>query len=157
MESSDLEYKKLGNIQLPHLVAAEHAPYDSEPEEIMKSYPTNGEILYWIPSGAGDRPLGGAGYARCAFEIVQQERELGVHFDTVIVACAGGSTLAGLIAGFKLIAETSTADGESRKQRQMYVQEKLFTLPYCHETFFLNSILLYLETLCGQLLTASIP
>lgn len=46
--------------------------------------------------------LGGLGFARWAFEVACQERELGIFFDTVIVCVVTGSTMAGMVAGFKL-------------------------------------------------------
>ena len=55
---------------------------------------------YAIPAGASDHPLGGLGFARWAYEVAQQERELGVFFDTIIVCTVTGSTHAGMIAGF---------------------------------------------------------
>jgi 1-aminocyclopropane-1-carboxylate deaminase len=119
VKSADAEYKSLGNIQITHLLSAEHAPYDSEPEEIMKSCSTRGERPYWIPSGASTHPLGGCGYARCAFEISEQEQDMNVYFDTIIVPCASGSTLGGLIAGFKLLEETTAGAGGQRKQRKL--------------------------------------
>jgi 1-aminocyclopropane-1-carboxylate deaminase len=45
------------------------------------------------------------GYARCAFEIAAQEKEQfgeSGQFDCIFVACGSGSTVGGLIAGFKL-------------------------------------------------------
>jgi 1-aminocyclopropane-1-carboxylate deaminase len=55
---------------------------------------------YAIPAGASDHPLGGLGFARWAYEVAEQERELGVFFDTIIVCTVTGSTHAGMIAGF---------------------------------------------------------
>ena len=55
---------------------------------------------YAIPAGASDHPLGGLGFANWAAEVQQQERELGVFFDTIIVCSVTGSTHAGMIAGF---------------------------------------------------------
>src|SRR3546814_9601612 len=49
---------------------------------------------YAIPAGASDHPLGGLGYAHFADEVEQQERELGVFFDTIITATCTGSTQA---------------------------------------------------------------
>ena len=43
------------------------------------------------------------GYARCAFEIAAQEKQLGSRFDYIFVACGSGSTVGGLIAGFKML------------------------------------------------------
>ena len=42
----------------------------------------------------------GLGFARWADEVAEQERELGVFFDTVVVCSVTGSTQAGMIAGF---------------------------------------------------------
>ena len=43
-----------------------------------------------------------------AFELIHQEKEQGFVFDTIIVSCASGSTLGGMIAGFKLAEKLST-------------------------------------------------
>ena len=59
-----------------------------------------GGIPYAIPAGASDHRLGGLGFANWAYEVQQQEDELGVFFDTVIVCSVTGSTQAGMIAGF---------------------------------------------------------
>ncbi|CRK42329.1 hypothetical protein BN1723_000743 [Verticillium longisporum] len=61
-----------------------------------------GRRPYYIPAGASDHPLGGLGFARWAYEVEAQEKELGVFFDTVIVCAVTGSTMAGMVAGFKL-------------------------------------------------------
>ncbi len=55
---------------------------------------------YAIPAGASDHRLGGLGFVNWAFEVQQQERELGVFFDTIVVCSVTGSTQAGMIAGF---------------------------------------------------------
>jgi 1-aminocyclopropane-1-carboxylate deaminase len=44
--------------------------------------------------------VGGLGFARGADEVAEQERELGVFFDTVVVCSVTGSTQAGMVAGF---------------------------------------------------------
>jgi 1-aminocyclopropane-1-carboxylate deaminase len=59
-----------------------------------------GGTPYPIPAGASDHPLGGLGFANWAYEVQQQERELGIFFDTVVVCSVTGSTHAGMIAGF---------------------------------------------------------
>jgi 1-aminocyclopropane-1-carboxylate deaminase len=53
-------------------------------------------------AGASDHPLGGLGFAGWAREVAEQERELGVFFDTVVVCSVTGGTQAGMIAGFAL-------------------------------------------------------
>jgi 1-aminocyclopropane-1-carboxylate deaminase len=53
---------------------------------------------YPIPAGSSDRRLGGLGFANWADEVREQERELGVFFDTIVVCSVTGSTQAGMIA-----------------------------------------------------------
>jgi 1-aminocyclopropane-1-carboxylate deaminase len=55
---------------------------------------------YGIPAGASEHRLGGLGFANWADEVAQQERELGIFFDTIVVCTVTGSTHAGMIAGF---------------------------------------------------------
>ena len=42
-----------------------------------------------------------------AFEIIEQEKSLGTVFDTILVSCASGSTLGGMVAGFRLAEKIS--------------------------------------------------
>src|SRR5699024_3541923 len=52
------------------------------------------------------------GFANWAYEVAEQERELGVFFDTIVVCTVTGSTHAGMIAGF---AALEAAGGRPRK------------------------------------------
>ena len=61
---------------------------------------------YGIPAGASEHRLGGLGFANWAFEVAQQEKELGVFFDTIVVCTVTGSTHAGMIAGFAALQES---------------------------------------------------
>ena len=72
VKSQDAEYRSLGNIQITHLLGAEHAVYDSVPDTVMASLREKGDVPYWVPSGASTHPLGGLGFARFAFEIAEQ-------------------------------------------------------------------------------------
>ncbi|KAJ5947586.1 Tryptophan synthase beta subunit-like PLP-dependent enzymes superfamily [Penicillium verhagenii] len=78
---------------------------------------TAGGEPYWISSGASLHPLGGLGYARAAFEIAEQEKEIKLggsgRFDFVFVACGSGSTVGGLIAGFKLLEKMDSSSSFS--------------------------------------------
>ena len=71
-----------------------------------------GGTPYGIPAGASDHRLGGLGFANWAYEVEQQERELGVFFDTIVVCSVTGSTHAGMIAGFAALED---AGGRRRR------------------------------------------
>src|SRR6185295_14800680 len=68
--------------------------------QAIEDVEATGGTPYAIPAGASDHPLGGLGFAYWAEEVAQQERELGVFFDTIVVCTVTGSTHAGMIAGF---------------------------------------------------------
>src|SRR3954466_1544387 len=104
----DVVYDKVGNILLSRIMGADvrldPAGFDigirESWEEALASVEAAGRKPYPIPAGASDHPLGGLGFARWADEVAEQERELGVVFDTIVVCSVTGSTQAGMIAGF---------------------------------------------------------
>src|ERR671932_1843402 len=69
-------------------------------EQALADVEAAGWTPYAIPAGASDHELGGLGFARWAQEVAEQERELGVVFDTIVVCSVTGSTQAGMLAGF---------------------------------------------------------
>ena len=99
---------KVGNILLSRIMGADvrlvQAGFGIGPKDswhqALEDVRTAGGTPYAIPAGASDHPLGGLGFANWAFEVEQQERELGVFFDTIVVCSVTGSTQAGMIAGF---------------------------------------------------------
>lgn len=135
-EASDKDaFVTVGNPQMTRLL---HSPSsttpaqdnddnnnnNTDPIKVLHDLHTHhNKVPYWIPSGASLHPLGGLGYARCAFEIAAQEEACQTQlqgrststlqrgrFDYIFVACGSGSTVAGLIAGFKLVdRQLSTA------------------------------------------------
>jgi len=99
---------RVGNILLSRIMGAEVELVEagfgigikSSWERALDDVRGQGGVPYPIPAGASDHPLGGLGFAGWAEEVQQQERELGVFFDTIIVCTVTGSTHAGMIAGF---------------------------------------------------------
>jgi 1-aminocyclopropane-1-carboxylate deaminase len=106
----DVTYDRVGNIQLSRMMGADVRLVDAgfgigfkeSWERALADVEAAGGKPYPIPAGASDHELGGLGFARWAAEVAEQERELGVFFDTVIVCSVTGSTQAGMIAGFAL-------------------------------------------------------
>src|SRR5690349_14594791 len=104
----DTVYDKVGNILLSRLAGADvrlvkagfGIGFKESWDAAIAGVKDNGGIPYAIPAGASDHRLGGLGFARWAHEVIAQEQELGVFFDTIIVCSVTGSTQAGMIAGF---------------------------------------------------------
>ena len=104
----EVNYEKTGNILLSRIMGAEvrldPAGFDigfrKSWEEAIADVIARGGKPYAIPAGASDHPLGGHGFAGWAFEVEDQERELGFKFDNFIVCSVTGSSQGGMIAGF---------------------------------------------------------
>jgi 1-aminocyclopropane-1-carboxylate deaminase len=104
----DPVYETVGNILLSRIMGADvrldPAGFDigfrPSWEQALADVEERGGKAYAIPAGASDHPLGGHGFARWAYEVEEQERKLGVFFDTIVVCSVTGSTQAGMIAGF---------------------------------------------------------
>jgi 1-aminocyclopropane-1-carboxylate deaminase len=104
----DVVYDRVGNIQLSRIMGADVRLVQSEFgigfkeswDQALSDVERAGGTPYAIPAGASDHELGGLGFARWAQEVAEQERELGVFFDTIVVCSVTGSTQAGMVAGF---------------------------------------------------------
>lgn len=104
---------KVGNILLTRIMGADSRLDDAGFDiGIRDSWKTAlqevedaGGVPYPIPAGASEHPLGGLGFANWAFEVAEQEKQLGVFFDTIIVCTVTGSTHAGMIAGFAALED----------------------------------------------------
>lgn len=104
----DAVYDKVGNILLSRLTGADvrlvkagfGIGFKESWERAIAEVEAAGGKPYPIPAGASDHRLGGLGFANWAFEVAEQERQLGIFFDTIVVCSVTGSTQAGMIAGF---------------------------------------------------------
>ncbi|MDN3248674.1 1-aminocyclopropane-1-carboxylate deaminase [Streptomyces mutabilis] len=116
----DAVYDKVGNILISRLAGADvrlvragfGIGFKESWEQALREVEDAGGKPYAIPAGASDHPLGGLGFAGWAYEVAEQERELGVFFDTVVVCSVTGSTQAGMVAGFRALEE---AGGRTRR------------------------------------------
>lgn len=106
---------QVGNILLSRMMGADSrldpAGFDigirDSWKDAIREVEEAGGVPYPIPAGASEHRLGGLGFARWAFEVAEQEQQLGVTFDTIVVCTVTGSTHAGMIAGFAALEEVT--------------------------------------------------
>ncbi|HEY6747150.1 MAG TPA: 1-aminocyclopropane-1-carboxylate deaminase [Mycobacteriales bacterium] len=109
----DSVYDKVGNILLSRLAGADvrlvragfGIGFKESWEQALREVTERGGRPYAIPAGASDHELGGLGFARWAYEVAEQERQLGTFFDTIVVCSVTGSTQAGMVAGFAALEQ----------------------------------------------------
>jgi 1-aminocyclopropane-1-carboxylate deaminase len=112
----DPVYDKVGNILISRLAGADvrlvrakfGIGFKESWEQALRDIEGSGGRPYAIPAGASDHPLGGLGFANWAYELAEQERQLGVFFDTILVCSVTGSTQAGMVAGFAALPRADT-------------------------------------------------
>jgi 1-aminocyclopropane-1-carboxylate deaminase len=112
----DPVYDKVGNILISRLAGADvrlvragfGIGFKDSWEQALREIEASGGRPYAIPAGASDHRLGGLGFANWAYELAEQERQLGVFFDTIIVCSVTGSTQAGMVAGFAALSGTGS-------------------------------------------------
>ncbi|KAG8413945.1 hypothetical protein J3458_011602 [Metarhizium acridum] len=108
-------YNEQGNVHLTELMSAAREEHPGvKAKELLDT-----KRGYWIPSGASTHPLGGLGYAKWAFELVEREREMGVFFDSIVLSVMSGSTLGGMVAGFALVDELQKRAGGLPRERRL--------------------------------------
>jgi 1-aminocyclopropane-1-carboxylate deaminase len=108
VEWPDSVNDRVGNIMLSRIMGAEVRLDPSgfgigikdSWNQALEDVRARGGKPYGIPAGASEHKFGGLGFANWAYEVEQQEKELGIFFDTIIVCTVTGSTHAGMIAGF---------------------------------------------------------
>ncbi|BCS11215.1 hypothetical protein ALUC_40555S [Aspergillus luchuensis] len=164
-------FERTGNVQVAKLLGADVRVLDDS-ATVSTSTPTNkdedqdqdgvhtifttlqseNKHPYWIPSGASLHPLGGLGYARCAFEIAYQETQpqpqpqpgaapnLG-RMDYIFVACGSGSTHGGLIAGLKLLERHEQKDTSTARPRPPRKVIGVLTSPTRPRSYHENRVL----------------
>ena len=94
---------RVGNILLSRIMGADVRLVEAEFgigvksswEQALDDVRAAGGTPYPIPAGASDHRLGGLGFANWAYEVQQQESDLGIFFDTIVVCSVTGSTQAG--------------------------------------------------------------
>ncbi|WP_404443110.1 1-aminocyclopropane-1-carboxylate deaminase [Microbacterium marinum] len=104
---------KVGNILLSRMMGADSRLDDAgfdigirdSWKQALQEVEDAGGTPYAIPAGASEHRLGGLGFANWAFEVSEQEKQLGVFFDTIVVCTVTGSTHAGMIAGFAALED----------------------------------------------------
>ncbi|HZB67252.1 MAG TPA: 1-aminocyclopropane-1-carboxylate deaminase [Ornithinibacter sp.] len=104
---------KVGNILLSRMMGADSRLDDrgfdigirDSWKQALREVEEGGSAPYPIPAGASEHPLGGVGFANWAFEVAEQEKAVGVHFDTVVVCTVTCSTHAGMVAGFAALED----------------------------------------------------
>ncbi len=79
----------------------EYAIRDTMLKKLAEGYRQKGYNPYIIPEGASNG-IGTLGYYSAYKEIIEQEKEMGVTFDTIVIATGSGGTSAGLNVGNRI-------------------------------------------------------
>ena len=96
-------------------------------ENILKELEEKGRKGYIIPEGDSNG-IGTFGYINCFKEILDQEKELGITFDTIVTAVGSGGTFAGLYLGNKLTESNKKIVGINVCDSAEYFKDKVCSI-----------------------------
>ncbi len=91
-------------------------------QAIAEEYAKEGDNAYIIPLGASNE-IGNLGYLNAFYEILEQEKALGVEFDAVVCAVGSGGTYSGLLLGNYLSGSGKKIIGVNVSQDKEYFEE----------------------------------
>lgn len=112
----DSDYLHNGNLLLDRIMGVTIHETDAAADLMVLALARKAELeslgkrVYIVPFG-GSCALGSLGYVSCAFEIAKQEQQMGVNFDSIVLANGSSGTHAGLLAGCELIGSTAKVIG----------------------------------------------
>ena len=109
-----------------HIIGKEDDDPDEFMEKVKREIEEKGGNVMIIPMG-GSNGLGSLGYLDCFNEILDQEKEMGITFDTVVCVAGSAGMLAGLVYGNALAGGEKDIVGISVLDTKENITEK--TLP----------------------------
>jgi len=96
-------------------------------EDLKLFYENKGYKPYIIPEGASNG-IGTFGYFNAMKEIISQEKELGIHFDKIIVAVGSGGTHAGLLLSQKILNHNCEIIGFNVCDDEEYFKDRIYNI-----------------------------
>lgn len=96
-------------------------------EGIKLELETRGQKGYIIPEGASNG-IGLFGYFKAMQEIINQESEMGVHFDMIVSAVGSGGTYGGMFLANKLMKNDSKIYGVNVCDDEDYFKNRIYDI-----------------------------
>jgi L-cysteate sulfo-lyase len=174
--------KPTGNLKLSQMLGAEchyvgNSDWDKwevRTKEVEEELRKKGCKVYQMPVG-GSTPTGALGYVAAMSEIMDDEKRLGVHFDSIVFASGSAGTQAGLVVGksianwpgqvlgfcvakksdeleeavFNLAQETADNLGISIDRRDVCVDDSYFGEGYAQNTKECEAAVRFFASKCG--------
>lgn len=110
--------------KITYLSEEEFKNHNEVIESIKKSYLSEGKKPYLIPVGASNG-VGTLGYFSGYEEILTQERNLDINFDSIVCTIGSGGTFAGLWLGNEIHNKSKNIIGISISEGPDYFKEKV--------------------------------
>jgi len=124
----NLFFNKLVGAKIKMLDEQQYQNLPSIIEDLKEELTESGHNPYVIPMG-GSNGMGALGYLDAYYEILNQEKQLGIEFDTIVVTNGSGGTFAGLFYGNKESKSNKTIIGMSvLNQREQAVRDIVHVL-----------------------------
>jgi L-cysteate sulfo-lyase len=124
-----------GNLKLSQMLGAEchyvgssdWDEWEVRAKEVEEELKLKGRKVYRMPVG-GSTPTGALGYVAAMSEIMDDEKRLGLNFDSIVFASGSAGTQAGLIVGKSIAKWPGQVLGFCVAKQSDELEEAVFTL-----------------------------
>ncbi len=96
-------------------------------ERVKSELEKKGHKAYIIPEGASNG-IGAFGYYNAMEEIMAQEKEMGVHFDAIVLAVGSGGTYGGAFLANKMMKNDAIVYGVNVSANAEYFQDRIIEI-----------------------------
>ena len=121
-----------GNLLIDDMLGAEirwaqREAVEASMTETANELSVKGYSPYLIPYG-GSNPVGATGYVAAMEELMEQAKQMNLHFNRIVFASSSSGTQAGLVVGARATGYTGQVLGISVDESRQDLQRKVATL-----------------------------
>lgn len=127
VQTGNLLLSSLFGAQMHFVNSDNWLDWENNGKEIARRLSSKKKKVYFLPIG-GSTEVGALGYVRAFFEILENSKQLGVHFDVIIHATSSGGTQAGLVVGKTITGWRGKIIGMAVAKNKKQLTNEIFEL-----------------------------
>ena len=125
--TGNLKLNQILDAECHHVGSSDWDEWEIRAKEVEEELRLKGRKVYRMPVG-GSTPTGALGYVAAMSEIIDDEKRLGVNFDSIVFASGSAGTQAGLVVGKSIAGWPGQILGFSVAKPGDKLKEAVFSL-----------------------------
>ena len=126
-DTGNLLLDKMFGAAIHHVDTKDWDAWEDSAMELKNQLEAQGKKVYYLPVG-GSTPTGALGYVAAMAEIVEQSKNMGIEFQTLIHASSSAGTQTGLIVGKAVSGWTGNITGIGVAKNKYKLEQEIKSL-----------------------------